>query len=229
MTVYCMTDEMAERQLQRLGPYAPLLIRALQNRNRASTQLLGRLPGQTTHTWPFTAKERAPEGVDFRPDAEPRFTLNLGVAGAERIRGEVGWGAGEGLEVGGYLWAHQRAKYRGVVACHVSTGGTRNGPRSVVLGDPRDVAAAMPDWLARNGLVVVGDYHLHPISDGTPSRGDLEGWARSCRSNGSFRWAGLILWREEGRHWSEPRFTAWVTSSDGRGGYIVEPAKVVHP
>jgi hypothetical protein len=105
-----------------------------------------------------------------------------------------------------------------------------HGRASVRLGNPETVARAWPDWLLRSGLIAVGDFHSHPITGGTPSRPDREAWARQVKRSGGLEWVGVVVTRGEGGFgWSGPKLTAWVTSPDGRGGYVCEPAAVVHP
>jgi proteasome lid subunit RPN8/RPN11 len=232
------TDYFEARQLQRLG--GPLLVYALAKLSEERTRSAARAtttseappPTGVVRTAPEREAERSGRRIDYRPDAPARFTIHLSYGGVERMRGEIAWGAQQGVEVGGYLWAHRRAGPERVVVAHVSppADGSLHGPTAVKLGRPESVAANWPDWLSRSELMVVGDWHSHPVGDGTPSRTDRENWAWNVQSSDGFPWATVIVIRgEDGLGWMGPRYVGWLTSADGRGGYICEPATVAEP
>ena len=107
MTVVCITDEIVERQLQRLGPFGPLLVSAVADdlrKERLRRAAIEQPPAATlSPPLPVWARD---EQIEFRPGAQPRFTIRLGQGGSEAIRREIAWAASEGVEMGGLLWAH---------------------------------------------------------------------------------------------------------------------------
>jgi hypothetical protein len=239
--VVACTDYFVERTIEaRCGAAAPVIIRAFAARLRQD-RIRSAAPVQASAAVAEVPRSagvvlsrdyRAGAGrIDFRPHVRPRFELRLGYAGIEAIRRELGWGALEGVETGGYLWSHLRAQDRGVVVAYVSppADGSRHGAHAVQLGRPESIVTAWPDWLRRSEMVVVGCWHSHPQGDGKPSPVDREAWATRVEVSGS-AWASLIVTRgADGAGWSAPRLHGWVTSSDGRGGAILEPALVNEP
>lgn len=233
-SVVACTDEFARRELERYGPWLAL---ALADRLREEKVRQGAL--EQASVAPDRPREEGfvwarDERIELRRQARSRFTIHLGYHGYEVIRQEISWAASEGVEMGGFLWAHLRTDSGGgpVVIAHVSppAQGSVHGRTSVRLGDPDDVARAWPDWLARSGMAAIGDVHSHPGGDGTPSRADLENWAWGVRQSGGYPWASLIAIRGEGGiGWLDPQFRGWVTTADGRGGFVCEPAEVAQP
>jgi JAB domain-containing protein similar to deubiquitination enzymes len=230
--VVCLTDELVERYGSRA--LDPVMLQRLRADRRRAAQLEQTPPAtlaKPRHEGLVWARD---ERIEFRPRAEPRFTIRLGYAGLEAIRREISWAAYEGVEMGGFLWAHLRTDSCGglIVVAHVSppADDSLHGRTSVRLGNPETVARPWPDWLARCELIAVGDVHSHPSGDGTPSRADRENWAWGVRQSGGFPWASLIVIRgEPGLGWSDPQFRGWITTPDGRGGFICEPAAVAQP
>jgi proteasome lid subunit RPN8/RPN11 len=115
--------------------------------------------------------------IDFRPDAPANFEIRLLGTTADRIREEISDVAPDGVESGGYLYAHEPNRYFESVVCLVTGPGpsSRHERDSLRLSHVSEVEAEFPDWLPAENFVRVGDFHSHPQGTPTPSRPDMEG------------------------------------------------------
>ncbi len=83
------------------------------------------------------------------------------------------------------------------------------------------------EWLERAELVPVGDWHAHPgVSDTKPSQADVRGWAAEREVFGISRYTSLIVVPDDEIGWMCPQFHANVTTTDGSGRLVIEPATI---
>jgi hypothetical protein len=140
-------------------------------------------PRKPKPAWSATSpgtKAKYPWSVVLRPQATRRFDICLQGDASWQILRDVRHVMGEDIETGGHLWARERARSCSadiVYASGAGVPGQLHGHRSMKL--PREDAArtAMPDFVHPDEMLAVGDWHLHPGGDATPSRADIDSWA----------------------------------------------------
>jgi Prokaryotic homologs of the JAB domain len=132
------------------------------------------------------------------------------------------------VEAGGFLFANQPPRGDRVTVIRATDGGdTQNGPYRLAMQNPFNRAAADPADIRQTW---VGDWHSHPATgDGTPSTGDLQGWARELDRLNRSDYVGVIVTadrRAEFNGWLRPNLHAWVVRRKPGGTAVCEPARL---
>ncbi len=118
------------------------------------------------------------------------------------------------VETGGYLVSH-RSDYVGIQ--------TGPGPKSTHAPSRFQLDdSAATRWLQSDALLrIVGDWHLHPSWDGTPSDHDVRVWAGHCTRSMSC-YLGIVATKGE-LGFMTPELHGWVAFWDGDTA-VCEPA-----
>jgi proteasome lid subunit RPN8/RPN11 len=84
------------------------------------------------------------------------------------------------VESGGWLFALYGATDGEVRIAYASGPGanSKHWTGRITLTRPEEIRAAFPDFLRRSQLVLVGDWHSHPVRVPKPSEADLKAWAK---------------------------------------------------
>jgi hypothetical protein len=154
--------------------------------------------------------------VSLLRDRTPRFEVRLTADLVWSIEREISatlstYGV---VETGGYLVSH-RPDYIGI---QTGTGPkSTHAPSRFQLDD-----SAATRWLQSDPLLrIVGDWHLHPSWDGTPSDHDVRGWAGHCTRSMS-HYLGIVATKGE-LGFMTPELHGWVAFWDGDTA-VCEPA-----
>jgi hypothetical protein len=120
------------------------------------------------------------------------------------------------VETGGYLVSH-RSDY---IVIQTGPGPkSTHAPSRFQLDD-----SAATGWLQSDPLLrIVGDWHLHPSWDGTPSDHDVRGCAAHCTRSMS-HYVGIVATKGE-LGFMTPEFHGWVAFWDGDTA-VCEPALI---
>ena len=244
MSCVSITDYVVERQRQhdlrlQLPRLQAALVRALERERDATERELairerliarhnrGKMPrgdGPGGVVW----RRSSSRTIDFRPDAPPSYQVTLSRGAVKAIEEELGLMSPHRVETGGFLWAVQRPMSSSWASVEMATGpanNSRHGSHSVILGRAEDIKAQLPSFLSH--MRYVGNWHSHPHPDSSqPSTADREAWAARLKQIGWSRYISLIATPSPGIGWMYPELHAWVTRTNGRGGYVIEPARI---
>lgn len=182
-------------------------------------------------------RSRSPRHVPTRHVAQrtaPRvpFTVHLVGRTLAQMEEEIAdsfFRFSERVETGGYLYSLGRAGLDSVTVFHASGPGSASSHARtrMQLSDPYVVERESPFLSSRPDLVRVGEWHIHPGHDATPSRADRSAWESELRKD-TPTWVGLILTPGgEGLGWMVPQVRAWVTRRIGDTNVVCDPARVV--
>jgi hypothetical protein len=172
--------------------------------------------------------------VDFRPDAEPWFDVEIGYEARAEILRVIHSGfqaLGRQVEQGGLLLSMYPPRDGSVVISH-ATGpapGSRHSSHEVQIGRAGDIFRALPDTMQRANMTWAGIWHTHPgRTSRTPSDHDLQNWARTCGGEVD-SYVGLIVTSDPaGDHgWDTPVVTPYVTYRADQG-FVCERARITN-